>query len=79
MGRPCWLNTGIISYRRSIPGSGTPRPLPFFETQVILINIKSSKKGLPKCGIYCMFNPGSTLGMDPGVTIASAAFKSPTI
>lgn len=79
LGKACQLNTGIIGYRRRTPNLGTPRSLPLFETQVILVNIKISKRGLSRCGIYWTFYPGSTSGMDPEVTIASAAFKSPAI
>ena len=45
----------------------TPRLLPFLKTQVVLINVKHFKKGLPKCGTVYIFNPSSTSGMDLGI------------
>lgn len=68
-GKPGWLTSGITDYRKSTPGLKTLRHfhLKKKKNQVILINIKSSKKGLPKYGIIYMFNPSSTSVMDLGV------------
>lgn len=63
-GKPRRVDSGITDYRKSTPGLRISRPLLFFKTQVILVNVKGSKKGLPECGILYMFNPSNTSGMD---------------
>lgn len=65
-GKPEGENSGITDYRKNTCGLRTPRLLSFLKTQVVLINVKHFKKGLPKCGIVYIFNPSSTSGMDLG-------------
>lgn len=63
-GKPRWVNSGITDCRKSAPGLRISKPLPLFKTQVIPINVNSSKKGLPKCRIFHMFNRCNPSGLD---------------
>lgn len=78
LGKPGWVNSGMTDDQKITPGMRIPLPLLFFKIQALLINVKSSKKGPPRCGILYMFDPGSMSSVDLeystcGVTIALLA------